>query len=204
MKHMFVAVFILLFCNNVYAKGPYSGSGRNPPKKLSERQISVLKNFVPLIKWSGEDPFVMTAIAMVESSLTESAISRSGDYGILQVNCRIHSKKLKKLFGFKHCKKDMLDMRKNIVASAYVLSRFRKYRACRKHHLYACYNGGQGWKAVLKKCMEEKNCEAPCRKCNRPARYANSVKKHIRFLKRKYSDLILSLSSAEYTPAATE
>ena len=174
----------------------HAGSGRNPPKKLSERQIKVLEEFIPMFP-TNIDPFEIVAIAMVESSLTPTAIG-FGNYGILQINCTVHKRNLKKLFGFKNCRKDMLDMRKNLRASLYILNAFRtKYKRCRGQNAYACYNGGQGWKAVKKKCLRDCSGKA-CRSCNRPARYQNSVKKHIRFLKKKYAEFITRL----YKPAA--
>jgi len=184
----------LLVSNSSHAK--HSGSGRSPPRKLSERQIGVLEEFVPLIP-AEYDPIEIVALAMVETGLTPAAISWTGDYGILQVNCKIHAPKMKKVFGFEDCKKDMLDMKKNVKASLYIFTRMRTlYRGCRRKKVYACYNGGPGWKVVMRRCLE--SCEGKaCRKCNRPARYADSVKKHIRFLNRKYRDLIYSLSNRQ-------
>jgi len=170
-------------------KAKYSGSGRNPPKSLSERHISQIKRVLPLIP--GEyDAYEIIGIGMVESGLTDRAISHTGDYGLMQVNCRIHRKRLKKVFGFNDCEKDMLVVENNMKASLLLISLFRKnYRQCRGTKVFACYNGGQGWKYVQNKCLDKCGTDSQCRKCTRPARYSNSVKKHIRFLKRKYSVL---------------
>lgn len=199
MRFIFIIATVLsLMGTSAFA---YSGSGRNPPRKLSERQIKVLEKFIPLIP-KEENIFEIVALAMVETNLSVKAISHTGDYGILQVNCRVHRKRLKKLFGFNHCKKDMLVMEKNVTASMFILSRFRKYRRCRGSKVYSCYNGGQGWRVVMKRCLE--NCTGKrCKSCNRPERYSNSVKKHIRFLKRKYKDLITRLSATKQRSVKT-
>jgi hypothetical protein len=175
------------------SRSSYSGSGRNPPKVLKDRQIVMLKKILAVLP-EGEDPIEIIAIAMVESSLTAKAVSHTGDYGILQVNCRIHRKRLKKHFGIKKCETELLDIKKNVLASTHILGLFRsKYKQCRGEKAYACYNGGQGWRSNLKKCLQK--CEATmdpgvsCRKCGRPQRYSNSVKKHKRFLKKKYLHL---------------
>jgi hypothetical protein len=199
MKLIFIIVTVLSFICS-YASA-YSSSGRNPPRKLSERQVKVLEKFIPLIP-KEEDIFEIVAIAMVETNLSPKAVSHTGDYGVLQVNCRVHEKRLRKLFGFKDCKKDMLVMEKNVTASMFILSRFRRYRWCRGSKVYSCYNGGQGWRVVMKKCLE--TCEGKrCKSCNRPERYGKSVKKHIRFLKKKYKDLITRLSATSQRSVKT-
>ena len=179
----------------------YSGSGRKPPKSLSERHIKQIKELLPLIP-STFNPYEIVGIGMVESSLTPRAISHTGDYGLMQVNCRIHRKRLKTVFGFNDCEKDMLVVRNNMKASLLLIELFRKkYRQCRGSRVYSCYNGGQGWKVVQNRCLEKCSSEKQCRKCTRPARYADSVKRHIRFLKRKYSDLFKNHPSLGSKPA---
>ena len=196
MKRLFqtlsvLAILILIGPGYSYAQEikRYSGSGRKPPRTLSERHVNQIKALLPLIP-STFNPYEIVGIGMVESSLTPGAISHTGDYGLMQVNCRIHRKRLRTTFGFKDCEKDMLVVTNNMKASLLLIKLFReKYRQCRGSRVYACYNGGQGWKFVQNRCLKLCSTEKQCRKCTRPARYADSVKRHIRFLKRKYSDL---------------
>ena len=189
LSYLLAAIF-LLAANNSLAN-QVSGGGRNPPKSLSTKQIDVLKRITSYLslKHKKEDPIEIVAIAMVETNLKEGLISHTGDYGVLQVNCKVHKKKLAKVLGLKNCRKDMFILEHNIDAAVLILGLFRKYRACRKTNLYSCYNGGQGWRVVAQKCRVQHCGNQDCRRCNRPARYASSVKKHIRFLKRKYSHL---------------
>lgn len=181
-----------VFFGHAEAQEHLSGSGRNPPKKLSKRHIRQIKRILPLIP-SKYSPYEIIAIGMVESSLRTNAVSQTGDYGLMQVNCRSHKKKLRKIFGFKNCEKDLLIIENNMKAALLVFSIFRKnYKQCTGQKVYACYNGGQGWKFVRNRCLKNCSSEKPCRRCGRPERYANSVKKHIEFLKKNYSYLVVS------------
>jgi len=190
----YIGALCLLLAPSHTLASHISGGGRNPPKSLSEKQVIVLKKITSYlrVKYPKEDPVEIVAIAMVETNLKEGLVSHTGDYGVLQVNCKIHAKRLAKELGLKNCRKDMFILEHNIDAAILILNRFRKYRACRKTNLYSCYNGGQGWRIVSQKCRVQHCRNQDCRKCNRPARYASSAKKHIRFLKKKYSHLFIA------------
>lgn len=167
----------------------YSGSGRRPPTQLSERQLSVLTEVVKMIP-SSENRVNILALIMVESNLTPTAVSRTGDYGLMQVNCRIWRDALREDLGIENCEEDMMDMQTSIRSGVYVLNRFRRYRRCRGANVYACYNGGQNWKGRATRCQEACQDDACRRRCWRPARYSDSVRRHIRFLNRKYATYI--------------
>ena len=167
----------------------YSGSGRKPPRQLSERQLEVTRQVIPLIPVE-ESAINVIALMMVESALTPTAVSHTGDYGIMQVNCRIWRDSLKEDLGIENCEEDLMDPVNGVKAGVYVLNRFKKYRQCRGHRVYACYNGGQGWKRRAEQCQAACEDDACKRKCWRPARYGDSVRRHIRFLKRKYKQFI--------------
>tara|TARA_B100000131_G_scaffold221323_1_gene212829 strand:- start:21485 stop:21964 length:480 start_codon:yes stop_codon:yes gene_type:complete len=159
--------------------------------------MKVIAQMVPHIP-EGVDPLEVIAIALVESRLTPTAISHTGDYGLMQVNCRIHRKRLKKVFGLKDCEKDMMSVENSVRAGVHIMQLMRKkYKRCRKQKVYACYNGGPSWEKVKARCLEKcklaENPEARCKKCGRPARYSRSVKRNLRFLKRERSKNRLSL-----------
>ena len=91
-----------------------------------------------------EDPYLMIAIAWVESRIKSGRVSNTGDYGIFQINYRYWGKR----FGYKNSKKFLVDMSSpghSTVAAAVVLKSMRKYKACKGLNLPACYNGGPGW-----------------------------------------------------------
>jgi len=91
----------------------------------------------------------------------------------------------------------MMEVSKNLLAAILVLKLYRKkYKQCRGDNIYACYNGGQGWGSVSRECLEE--CSGPsCNACERPARYRDSVIRHIKFLKKKYYLLIITLHTVD-------
>lgn len=167
----------------------YSGSGRRPPSQLSERQLTVLSEVVDMIP-SSENRTEILALIMVESNLTTTAVSRTGDYGIMQVNCRIWRDRLRTELGIQNCEQELMNPRTGIRAGVYVLNRFRRYRRCQGSNVYACYNGGQSWRGRAERCQAACQEDACRRRCWRPARYADSVRRHVRFLTRKYSDRI--------------
>lgn len=92
----------------------------------------------------GEDPYLMVAIAWVESRIKSGRISNTGDYGIFQINYRFWGKK----WGYKNSRKFLVDMSSPghaTVAAAVVLKEMRRYKACQGLNLPACYNGGPRW-----------------------------------------------------------
>jgi len=92
----------------------------------------------------GADPYLMVAIAWVESRIKVGRISKTGDYGIFQINYRFWGKR----WGYDTPSRFLVDMSSPghaTVAAAVVLKEMRKYKACRGLNLPACYNGGPGW-----------------------------------------------------------
>ena len=91
-----------------------------------------------------EDPHFLVALAWTESRLKVGRVSRTGDYGIFQVNYRFWGKK----WGYKNPQKFLVDMSSAnhaTVAAAVVLKEMRKYKSCAGLYLPACYNGGPSW-----------------------------------------------------------
>jgi len=92
----------------------------------------------------GEDPYFMVSVAWVESRLKTGRVSKTGDYGIFQINYRFWGKQ----WGYKDSQKFLVDMSSAAhatVAATTVLRSMRKYKACQGLNLPACYNGGPGW-----------------------------------------------------------
>jgi|TARA_R110000824_G_scaffold71504_7_gene182867 hypothetical protein len=92
----------------------------------------------------GEDPYFMVALAWTESRLKTRKVSRTGDYGLFQINYRFWGKK----WEYKARQKFLVDMSSAAhatVAAAVVLKEMRKYKACSGLNLPACYNGGPRW-----------------------------------------------------------
>ena len=124
----------------------------------------------------GEDPYFMVATAWVESRLKTGKTSKTGDYGLFQINYRFWGKK----WGYKNTRKFLVDMSSaghGTVAAGVVLKEMRKYKACQGLNLSACYNGGPGW-------QKSKNKE-------KIISYANKVNRMRGIFKRKFPRWVL-------------
>ena len=119
----------------------------------------------------GEDPYFMVSIAWVESRLKTGRVSKTGDYGIFQINYRFWGKK----WGYKDKQRFLVDMSSAAhatIAATPVLREMQKYKACQGLNLPACYNGGPGW-------QKSKNKE-------KIISYANKVNRMRGIFKRKF------------------
>ena len=124
----------------------------------------------------GEDPYFMVATAWVESRLKTGRVSKTGDYGLFQINYRFWGKR----WGYKNTRKFLVDMSSAAhatVAAGVVLKGMRKYKACQGLNLSACYNGGPGW-------QKSKNKE-------KIVSYANKVNRMRGIFKKKFPKWVL-------------
>ena len=113
----------------------------------------------------------MVALAWTESRLKTGKVSRTGDYGLFQINYRFWGKK----WEYKTRQKFLVDMSSPAhatVAAAVVLKEMRKYKACQGLNLPACYNGGPAW-------QKSKNKE-------KIVRYATQVNRMRGIFKRRF------------------
>lgn len=115
------------------------------PLRMDEGQAAIARMLVERSALRDDDPYEMLAIAWVESRMDPRASSPTGDFGLLQVNCKIWHDEL----GYSDqadCIINMFDALKNEDASRMILRTYRNYRGCRGWNIYACYNGGPGWR----------------------------------------------------------
>ena len=61
-----------------------------------------------------QDPYVIAAIIVHESTVNNKAISKGGDYGLMQIRWAVHEKAIKKEFPKVKKAKDILDAKINI------------------------------------------------------------------------------------------
>lgn len=157
---------------------------------FDNRQIEIVRQVVPLARMLGEDPYVIIAIGHAETNLKPWLKGR-GDYGMMQIHCAAHEKDLRYFFGIKYCYRAMMDLHLNVLAAAFILEKMRsKYpRICGGDELFACYNGGPGWRVRMKQCEETK--KRPI--CDGAVRYRDKVVRRIKFLREHYRELIESL-----------
>lgn len=96
-------------------------TSRNP--KLS---ASAAKNYTELVIQAGkkykQDPYVIAAIIVHESTVNYKAVSKGGDYGLMQVRWRVHEKAIKKEYPKIRKATDFFDPKTNIFFGTRILS----------------------------------------------------------------------------------
>ena len=72
-----------------------------------------------------QDPFVIAAMIVNESSARHDAVSRGGDYGLMQVRWRVHKNDITKKYPHIREASDMLDPKDNVMVGTEIFSRYR-------------------------------------------------------------------------------
>ena len=73
-----------------------------------------------------QNPFVIAAMVVNESSARHDVVSRGGDYGLMQVRWRVHQKKIKKQHPSVTKAKDILDPKINLLVGTEIFSVYRE------------------------------------------------------------------------------
>ncbi|MCR4817729.1 MAG: lytic transglycosylase domain-containing protein [Fretibacterium sp.] len=73
----------------------------------------------------GQDPLVLASMIVHESSANAGAVSRGGDYGLMQVRWRVHKKRIMKKYPNVKKAKDFLDPLINIMVGTEIFSDYR-------------------------------------------------------------------------------
>lgn len=95
---------------NIYAVFMKANPKLSPAiaKKYAEIVIDVSAKYK-------QDPYVIAAIIVHESTVNNKAVSKGGDYGLMQVRWKIHEKAIKQRFPDVKNASDMFDARTNIM-----------------------------------------------------------------------------------------
>ena len=72
-----------------------------------------------------QDPFVLAAMVVHESSANAGAVSRGGDYGLMQVRWSVHKKRIMKDYPQVKKAKDFLDPKINIFVGTEIFAEYR-------------------------------------------------------------------------------
>ena len=80
----------------------------------------------------GQNPFVIAALVVSESSARSDAVSRGGDYGLMQVRWRVHEKKIRNKYPHIAKANDMLIPKNNLLVGIEI---FSTYHATAKHDI---------------------------------------------------------------------
>ena len=90
-----------------------------------KRARSYAEYIVDAAKQFKQDPFVLTAMIVNESSARHDALSKGGDYGLMQVRWRVHKKNITKKYPHIKQAKDMFDPKYNVLVGTEIFSRYR-------------------------------------------------------------------------------
>ncbi len=71
-----------------------------------------------------QDPFVVAAMIVKESSARHDAVSRGGDYGLMQVRWRVHRRSITQKYPHIKNAKAMLEPKYNILVGTEILARY--------------------------------------------------------------------------------
>tara|TARA_Y100000310_G_scaffold270401_1_gene284190 strand:+ start:225 stop:842 length:618 start_codon:yes stop_codon:yes gene_type:complete len=112
---------------------------------LSDAQLI---NAISIMEASTDKTFdiaTLLAIAFRESAFKTDLISKQGDVGAFQINARWWWKKLgyASRAAFIKANQDVTTSTRNAIE---ILKKFKKFKSCRGDNLFACYNGGPGWR----------------------------------------------------------
>ena len=72
----------------------------------------------------GQDPFVIAALVVSESSARSDVVSRGGDYGLMQVRWRVHEKKIRNKYPHIAKAKDILNPKDNLMVGVEIFSTY--------------------------------------------------------------------------------
>jgi soluble lytic murein transglycosylase-like protein len=73
-----------------------------------------------------QNPFVIAAMIVNESSARHDAVSRGGDYGLMQVRWRVHRNAIRKKYPYIADAKDMLIPENNLLVGVEIFSNYRE------------------------------------------------------------------------------
>ena len=103
------------------------------PKELTGIVISAGEKF-------GVDPKVIAAIIVVESSAKPKAVSKGGDYGLMQIRWNVHKKDIQRRFPSIKTAEDLLDPSVNVQIGTEIFARYSQRNTLRGALLR--YSGG--------------------------------------------------------------
>ena len=144
--------------------------------RLSDTQLINAAIIMDIAKEKKIDPEMLLAIAFRESAFKHGLVSKQGDIGVFQINSRWWWKKL----GYPSRKaftKANQDITTNTRHAIVILRKFGKFKTCRGDKLFACYNGGPGWRL-------SKNVEKIKAYQQRVIRARYLIKRHMKHWKR--------------------
>lgn len=94
-------------------------------RKLSKRMaLDYAEYILQASEKFQQDPFVVAAMIVNESSARHDAVSKGGDYGLMQVRWRVHRRSITKKYPHIRDAKDILDPEYNVLIGTEILARY--------------------------------------------------------------------------------
>jgi soluble lytic murein transglycosylase-like protein len=92
-------------------------------KKLSDEKAADYALYImQACKKFNQDPLIIAAMIVNESTVRHDALSKGGDYGLMQVRWRVHQKKIKKKYPQIEKARDMFDPKYNVLVGTEIFS----------------------------------------------------------------------------------
>ena len=118
-KFLFFLVFILVFAGIAEARTSRTQNIANlfmrvNPRLKANKATDYAKVVIHAAEKYSQDPYAIAAIIVHESTVNPNAISKGGDYGLMQIRWKVHEKAIKKQFPRVKRAKDILDVRINV------------------------------------------------------------------------------------------
>ncbi len=113
--------------------------------KLTDDQLINAIIIMDIAKENAFDASTLLAIAFRESAFRTGIVSKQGDVGVFQINARWWWKKLEYSSRADFVKKNQ-DVTTNAKNAIFIIKKFKRFKTCRGDNLFACYNGGPGWR----------------------------------------------------------
>ena len=127
---LYALIIVLTFAGSAFAATNDDVKSRNiyqlftrvNPKLAAGTAKKYVEIIMSAAKKYKQDPYVIAAIIVHESTVKANAISKGGDYGLMQVRWRVHEKAIKKEYPKVKKASDFLDARTNIFFGTRILS----------------------------------------------------------------------------------
>ena len=127
---VFALLAVLVISGNAFAAQSVDPKARNIyqlfTKANPKLSAGTAKNYTDIVIEAGkkynQDPYVIAAMIVHESTVNYKAVSKGGDYGLMQVRWKVHEKAIKKEYPKIRKATDFFDPKTNIFFGTRILS----------------------------------------------------------------------------------
>ncbi len=127
---VFALIIVLVIAGNVFAATAPDSKARNIYQLFTKANPKLsadsAKKYAEIVSQAAQkykqDPYVIAAIIVHESTVNYKSVSKGGDYGLMQVRWRVHEKAIKKEYPKIRKATDFFDPKTNIFFGTRILS----------------------------------------------------------------------------------